>query len=79
MVNRINKRGQDITPLGFYTEVICTQLKQFTHSKVLWVNRFCNKIADFICKQAIVDNCNSIFKLDYPENIYELVMKDLIN
>ncbi|MBA0548328.1 hypothetical protein Golob_019436 [Gossypium lobatum] len=70
MVNRINKREQDITPLGFYTEVICTQLKQFTHCKVLGANRFCNKITDFICKQAIVDNCNSIFKLDYPENIY---------
>ncbi|MFQ6655540.1 hypothetical protein Gotur_026056 [Gossypium turneri] len=50
LVNHINKRGHDITLLGYYTEVMCKQLEQFNSSNVLWANRCYNKIVGFICK-----------------------------
>ncbi|MFQ6634958.1 hypothetical protein Gotur_012113, partial [Gossypium turneri] len=70
---------QDITLLGYCTDVICKQLENFNSSNVIWANRCCNKITDYLCKQAIVNHCNLTFKLDYPLDIHDLVMKDLIN
>ncbi|MBA0784548.1 hypothetical protein Gotri_025652 [Gossypium trilobum] len=79
LVSRINKKGQDITLLGHHTDEICKQLENFSSSKVSWVNRSCNRITDYLCKQAIDRNCNLTFKLDYPMDIHDLVMKDSIN
>ncbi|MBA0654146.1 hypothetical protein Goklo_021216, partial [Gossypium klotzschianum] len=53
LLNRINKRGQDITLLRYCTDVICKQLENFNSSNVIWANRCCNKITDYLCKQAI--------------------------
>lgn len=63
-VNRINKRGKDITMLGHCTNEVYKQMTNFTSSNVIW---------------AMVNNCNLTINLDYPLDIHDLVLKDSIN
>ncbi|MBA0579573.1 hypothetical protein Gorai_021825 [Gossypium raimondii] len=79
LVNRINKRGQNITLLGHRINDVCKLPEYFNLPKIMWANRSCNRIANHLCKMAMDKNCNFNFNLDYPMDIHELVMNDSIN
>ncbi|KAK5845208.1 hypothetical protein PVK06_001368 [Gossypium arboreum] len=79
MVNQINKRNKDITMIGHQINEICKLLKGFNVAKVCWTMRCCNRIADFICKKALADNCSLNFDVDYPGDFHDLILSDSIN
>ncbi|KAK5834611.1 hypothetical protein PVK06_010287 [Gossypium arboreum] len=58
LVNRVNNRDKDITILGRRINEACKQLVKLDSVKVVWANRSCNQVADFICDFSIKNRCN---------------------
>ncbi|MBA0811000.1 hypothetical protein Gohar_002940 [Gossypium harknessii] len=79
LVNRFNKRNNDLTLLGYRLREIHRQSFYFRFFNFRWAPRCCNKVADFICNWAKVNNCNMDFNMDYPSEIHEIVLNDAIN
>ncbi|KAG8474969.1 hypothetical protein CXB51_031694 [Gossypium anomalum] len=77
--NMIKKRREDITIIGHRINDLFKTMDMFNNVVIKWVNRNCNKIADFMCKYAITKNCNLVFAMDYPMEIHDFVMFDYIN
>ncbi|MBA0576508.1 hypothetical protein Golob_023870, partial [Gossypium lobatum] len=79
LVNMVNNRDKDITILGRQINKACKQLDKLDSAKVVWANRSCNQVADFICDFAIKNRCNWNFNMDYLMDIHDLVKIDVIN
>ncbi|MBA0823606.1 hypothetical protein Goarm_020324 [Gossypium armourianum] len=80
MVNRIKKkRDKDITILGHQINEVYKLLKGLNVAKICWAKRCCNRTTDFICKDALTENYNLIFDVDYPADIHDLILNDSIN
>lgn len=79
MVNQINKRDKDITMMGHQINEICKLLKGFNVAKICLATRCCNRIADFICKRDLADNCSLNFDANYSADIHDLILNDSIN
>ncbi|KAK5817381.1 hypothetical protein PVK06_022305 [Gossypium arboreum] len=79
IVNNINSKGQDITFIGQRANDIHLQLKSFEAAAVTWAPRSSNRIADFICKFVLKSNCKWVIDVNYPSEIHELVIQDVIN
>ncbi|KAK5835784.1 hypothetical protein PVK06_011492 [Gossypium arboreum] len=47
LVNKVNRRAQDITILGQRTTQVCEDFKNFNSVQINWIHRLCNKVADF--------------------------------
>ncbi|MBA0557223.1 hypothetical protein Golob_014302, partial [Gossypium lobatum] len=63
---------EDITIIGYRIKEAFKTMEMFTTTAVNWANCSCNKIAAFICKNAITNNCNLVFGMDYPKDIHDL-------
>ncbi|MBA0561085.1 hypothetical protein Golob_017938 [Gossypium lobatum] len=61
LVNRFKNCKEDITIIGYCTKETFKMLEMFSTAVVKWGNRSCNKVADFMCKYAILNNCNACF------------------
>ncbi|MFQ6649462.1 hypothetical protein Gotur_022299 [Gossypium turneri] len=48
LVNRVKKLGKDITILGYCIDEACKQMDKFNSVDVIWANRNCNKVANFV-------------------------------
>ncbi|MBA0716015.1 hypothetical protein Golax_014882 [Gossypium laxum] len=59
LVNRFKNCKEDITIIGYCTKETFKMLEMFSTAVVKWGNRSCNKVADFMCKYAILNNCNA--------------------
>lgn len=57
LINKINKRENDVTILGSHIKALCTQFQMYDSVKVTWTNRSNNLVADFICHFIIKNNC----------------------
>ncbi|KAK5839966.1 hypothetical protein PVK06_008826 [Gossypium arboreum] len=68
LVNKVKKRGLDITIMGCCVNEAC---KIFDNSS--------NRVEDFMCKFVIDNRCNWSFKMDYPSKIHDIVMNGAIN
>ncbi|MBA0759901.1 hypothetical protein Gotri_022712 [Gossypium trilobum] len=79
MVNQINKRDKDITMMGHQINEICKLLKGFNVAKICLATRCCNRIADFICKRDLADNCSLNFDVNYSADIHDLILNDSCN
>ncbi|KAA3466196.1 reverse transcriptase [Gossypium australe] len=79
LVNRFKKCKEDITIIGDRIREIYKTLDMFTTADVKWANRSYNNVADFICKYAILNNCNMLFSMDYPRDIHDIVIRDSFN
>ncbi|MBA0844832.1 hypothetical protein Goarm_022539, partial [Gossypium armourianum] len=79
LVNRFNKRNNDLTLLGCRLREIHRQSFYFRFFNFRWAPQCCNEVADFICNWAKVNNCNMDFNMDYLSEIHEIVLNDAIN
>ncbi|MBA0743370.1 hypothetical protein Gogos_006053 [Gossypium gossypioides] len=79
LVNRVRKRDLDITIMGTRIKEINKTMENFESISICWTNRKCNKVANFICKDAINKSCIWTFVMDYPDNIHTLEINDSIN
>ncbi|KAA3477281.1 reverse transcriptase [Gossypium australe] len=79
LVNRVKNRKEDITIIGYRIKKTFKTMEMFTIVAVKWANRSCNKVVDFMCKYAIINNCNLVFGMDYPREIHDFVIGDSIN
>ncbi|MBA0592297.1 hypothetical protein Gorai_009280 [Gossypium raimondii] len=77
--NMIKKHREDITIMGHHINDLFKTMDMFNNAVVKWVNRNCNKVADFMCKYAITNNCNLVFGMDYHIEIHDFVIVDSIN
>ncbi|MBA0777795.1 hypothetical protein Gotri_005768, partial [Gossypium trilobum] len=74
LANRVNKCDSDIIIMGTRIKEIFNSMDMFGSVSICWTSRNCNKVANFICKDAIKDSCNQTFVMDYLENIYALTL-----
>ncbi|MBA0696043.1 hypothetical protein Goari_002630 [Gossypium aridum] len=79
LVNRFNKRNNDLTLLGYRLREIHRQSLYFSFFNLRWAPRCCNKVFDFICNWAKVNNCNMDCNMDYPSEIHDIVLNEAIN
>ncbi|MBA0702072.1 hypothetical protein Goari_005660 [Gossypium aridum] len=79
LVNQFNSRQKDLTVLGYRLREIQKLKIYFSNFTINWAPRCCNKVVDALCKWANIKNCNLVSNLDYPLDIYDLVLKDAIN
>ncbi|MBA0764803.1 hypothetical protein Gotri_014091 [Gossypium trilobum] len=79
LMNRFTKHKDDITNIGHCIKKTYKTLEMFTTVDVKWANRSCNNVADFMCKYAILNNCNMLFGMDYPKEIMILYVHDSFN
>ncbi|KAH1039298.1 hypothetical protein J1N35_041041 [Gossypium stocksii] len=50
LINRIKRRGMDITIMAKYMHETCRKLEMFALADVKWTPKNSNRLADFICK-----------------------------
>ncbi|MBA0583688.1 hypothetical protein Gorai_014535, partial [Gossypium raimondii] len=79
LVNKVKKGREDITIIGYHIKEILKTMEMCNNAIFNWINRSCNKVADFICKYAIINDCTLVFGMDYPKEIHDLVIDDSIN
>ncbi|MFQ6626119.1 hypothetical protein Gotur_006364 [Gossypium turneri] len=79
LANKVKKGKEDITIIGYHIKEILKTMEMCNNAAVNWINRSCNKVADFICKYAIINDCTLVFGMDYPKEIHDLVIDDSIN
>ncbi|KAK5833686.1 hypothetical protein PVK06_017539 [Gossypium arboreum] len=77
LVNKVKNRGKDITIMGYRINEAYKIMDSFISIDVIWANRSCNKVADFICKKSIDNSCDLWYGLS--KEIYDLVLDDFIN
>ncbi|XP_012480864.1 uncharacterized protein LOC105795747 [Gossypium raimondii] len=70
LVNKVKKRGLDITIMGCCVNEACKIFDNFDLVKINWTNRSSNRVEDFMCK---------FTKTDYPSEIHDIVMNEAIN
>ncbi|KAL1145043.1 hypothetical protein V6Z11_A11G271600 [Gossypium hirsutum] len=78
LVNKVNRRAQDIAILGQRTTQVCEAFKNFNSVQINWVHRLCNKVADFLSTLAITNKCDLYFDMDYPMEIHNFIIHDAI-
>lgn len=76
LVNRANKRDQDMTLLGCCVKKACMAFNNFDLVQIKWINRSSNNTTYLLCNFAIKKRCNLSFKMDYPLEIYNIVIQD---
>ncbi|KAK5842498.1 hypothetical protein PVK06_004864 [Gossypium arboreum] len=79
VVNKFKKCKDDITIIGHHTKETYKTLEMFTTIVVKWANCSCSKVADFMCKYAILNNFNMVSGMDYPREIHDIVIRDSFN
>ncbi|MBA0702127.1 hypothetical protein Goari_022871, partial [Gossypium aridum] len=70
-VNRVKKHGRDVTIMGARINETQKIMDNFHSATICWANRSCNRVADFICKNAIAKSCNWAVNMDYPLEIHD--------
>ncbi|MBA0722997.1 hypothetical protein Golax_003618, partial [Gossypium laxum] len=58
LAKRVNKCDSDIIIMGTRIKEIFNSMDMFGFVSICWTSRNCNKVANFICKDAIKDSCN---------------------
>ncbi|MBA0861880.1 hypothetical protein Goshw_002073 [Gossypium schwendimanii] len=79
LVNRFNRRQEDLTMLGHRLGEIKKQSNIFSQFIFCWALRSCNEAADALCNWARTKNCCMVFNVDYPSYIHAIVLNDAIN
>ncbi|MBA0820716.1 hypothetical protein Gohar_028275, partial [Gossypium harknessii] len=79
LVNRFNKRQEDLTMAGHRLWDIKKQSLFLNQFNFCWAPRSCNKVADALCTWARTKSCCMVFNMDYPSCIHEIVLNDAIN
>ncbi|KAA3461315.1 Cyclopropane-fatty-acyl-phospholipid synthase [Gossypium australe] len=79
LANRVKKRDLDITITGTRIKEIHKTMENFESISNCLTNQKCNKVANFICKDAINKYCIWTFAIDYLDIIHALVINDSIN
>lgn len=51
LVNRVKNYGKDVTIMGYRINKAVKHMDIFNSIFVIWANRSCNKVADFLCKK----------------------------
>ncbi|MBA0607031.1 hypothetical protein Godav_019398 [Gossypium davidsonii] len=79
LVNRFNRRQEDLIMVGHQLREIKKQLHFFSQFNFCWAPHSCNKAADALCTWARTKNCCMVFNVDYPSYIHAIVLNDAIN
>ncbi|MBA0568355.1 hypothetical protein Golob_005854 [Gossypium lobatum] len=58
LAKRVNKCDSDIIIMGTCIKEIFNSMDMFGFVSICWTSHNCNKVANFICKDAIKDSCN---------------------
>ncbi|MBA0572066.1 hypothetical protein Golob_002430, partial [Gossypium lobatum] len=74
LANRIRNRRVDITIMRHRINDLFKSKDMLNNVEFKWVNRNCNKSTNFMSKNAITNNCNLNFGMDYPTAMLEFVM-----
>ncbi|KAH1073455.1 hypothetical protein J1N35_025783 [Gossypium stocksii] len=76
LVNRIKKHREDITIFSNRMKKIANLLDFFTEVKINWIGQMSNRVAICLSKLALNKHCTPSLDMEYPYDIYELVMID---
>ncbi|MBA0777578.1 hypothetical protein Gotri_005586, partial [Gossypium trilobum] len=79
LVNAVKKRRTDISILGQCVRKECDAFSKFDSVQVNWVNRNSNYAADFLCNLAIRNKNDLYFDMEYPSDIHNIIIQDVIN
>lgn len=75
IINRILKYD-DITTIGYVLHNIKMKIKDCNSCSLRWCPCTCNKPIDRLSKLASANNCNFVFKMDYPSEIHNDLISD---
>ncbi|MBA0873614.1 hypothetical protein Goshw_004708 [Gossypium schwendimanii] len=79
LVNRLNRTKADFSTMGHRIREIFKLLDLFSSVSFVWASRCCNKVVDYLCNWAIVNNCTKDFNMDYPSEVQDIILRDAIN
>ncbi|MBA0869540.1 hypothetical protein Goshw_029771, partial [Gossypium schwendimanii] len=79
MVNAVKRRRTDISILGQCVRKECDAFSKFESVQVNWTNRNSNYAADFLCNLAIRNKKDLYFDMEYPSEIHNIIIQDVIN
>ncbi|KAG8474548.1 hypothetical protein CXB51_031340 [Gossypium anomalum] len=78
LTNTVKKCENDVTILGRCVKNECMVLRNFESVHFNWVDRRNNEVADLLCKLAIKNKCDLYFKMDYPLEIHNVIIREAI-
>ncbi|MFQ6665641.1 hypothetical protein Gotur_032310, partial [Gossypium turneri] len=78
LVNRFNRRQEDLTMVGHRLRDIKKQSHFSGQFNFCWAPRSCNKAADALCTWARTKNCCMVFNVNYLSCIHAIVLNDAI-
>ncbi|MBA0602826.1 hypothetical protein Gorai_002992 [Gossypium raimondii] len=65
--------------MGHRIQEIFKLLDPFSSVSFVWALRCCNKVTDYLCNWAIINNCTNDFNMDYPLEVHDIILRDAIN
>ncbi|MBA0845193.1 hypothetical protein Goarm_023140, partial [Gossypium armourianum] len=74
IINQFCKNKDDITIFSYHIKEARKMLDSFSKVEVKWVDYGCNKVPDSLSNWSLSNCCNLSFQMDYPSDIYNLVI-----
>ncbi|MBA0677231.1 hypothetical protein Goari_018649, partial [Gossypium aridum] len=78
IINHFCKHKDDITIFGYHIKEARKMLDSCSKVEVKWVDRGCNKVAYSLCNWSLYNCYNLSFEMDYPSDIHNLVISNVI-
>ncbi|MBA0678272.1 hypothetical protein Goari_019626 [Gossypium aridum] len=78
-VNAVKKRRTNISIFGQSVRKECDVFSNFESVQVNWINRNSNYAVDFLCNLAIRNKNDLYFDMEYPLDIHNIIIQDVIN
>ncbi|KAH1055793.1 hypothetical protein J1N35_033858 [Gossypium stocksii] len=78
IVNHFCKHKKDITVLGHRIKEARKMFNSFFKVDVNLVDHGCNNLVESLCTWSLSNYCNLPFEMDYPSDIYNIVISDTI-
>ncbi|MBA0641920.1 hypothetical protein Goklo_026395 [Gossypium klotzschianum] len=78
LVNKLNIGDEDITIIGSRVKKCKEAFSLLNSANLVWSHRSCNSVADLICTKICSEAKRWFFDMDYPKEIYNVVISDII-
>lgn len=72
IVNRVRKARAEITIFGHRIKETQSMLDSFNEVDIRWIDKCCNRVADFLWYWSLKNCCNLDFDMDYASEIHNL-------
>ncbi|KAK5812336.1 hypothetical protein PVK06_027765 [Gossypium arboreum] len=79
LVNRLNRTKAEFSTMGYRIQESLKLMDQCFSFSFFWATSCCNKVADYLCKWATINNYTKDFEMDYPLEIHDIILSDAIN